>query len=60
MWLGCGSDVARMSLDRVFGCGRQSLAEVKGKEVSSICTSGLFFDPSGARRQAPFDQLCSP
>ena len=31
MWLGCGSDIARMSLGRVFGCGRKSLAEVKGK-----------------------------
>ena len=32
-WLGCGSDVPRMSLGRVFGCGRKSLAEVKGKRL---------------------------
>ena len=31
MWFGTGSDVARMWLGRVFGCGRKSLAGVKGK-----------------------------
>ena len=35
MWLGCGSDVARVSLGRVFRCGSKGLAEVKGKDVSS-------------------------
>ena len=31
MWFGCGSDVVGTWLGRVFGSGRDSLAEVKGK-----------------------------
>ena len=40
-WLGRGSDVARVSLGRVSRCGSKSLAEVKGKKVSSVRKSQI-------------------
>ena len=36
MWFGCGSDVGRRWLGRVFGSGADSLAEVKGKWLPAV------------------------
>ena len=36
MWLACGSHVAPMSLGGFSGCGRKSLAEVKGKRLPAF------------------------
>ena len=36
MWLGRGSDVARMWLGHVSGCGAESPAEVKGKRFPAF------------------------
>ena len=35
MWLGFGLDLASTCLQRVFGCGADSLVEAKGKKGSS-------------------------
>ena len=51
MWLGCGSDVVQMwlrhGLDvalRVFGCGTDRLAEVKGQWLPALSTPYLCFE----------------
>ena len=42
MWLGCGSDMAQVWLGRVFGCGWKSLAELRGPGVASKCHEAIF------------------